>query len=96
MIEFDPKWYLNHKEEILGVKDIIATPANLESTSLIFAYGHDLFGTRVSPSFAFDVLGNSFNKIQLILTVVALTVAVFFVAPLIARKQTNALWQNMS
>jgi len=94
MIEFDPKWYLNHKQEVLGVEKIITTPATLESTSLVFAYGLDFFGTRVTPSFAFDVLGNSFNKIQLLSTVAALTLGVFFVAPLIQRKQTHSLWQN--
>jgi len=73
---------------------MITTPATLESTSLVFAYGLDIFGTRVTPSFAFDVLGNSFNKIQLLSTVAALTLGVFFVAPLIQRKQTNSLWQN--
>ncbi|KAI9713682.1 MAG: hypothetical protein M1828_001371 [Chrysothrix sp. TS-e1954] len=93
-LHFDPKWYLNHKEELQDVKNMMTTPTGLESTSLVFAYGHDLFGTKVSPSFAFDILGSSFNKVQLILTVVALTVGVFFVAPLVTRKQTNMLWQS--
>lgn len=93
MVDFDPKWYLNHRQEIAGLRGIMTTPALLESTSLVFAYGIDLFGTRVTPSFAFDILGNSFNKIQLLLTVAALFVGVFVVAPLIQRKQTNALWQ---
>lgn len=92
VIDFDPKWYLT-ASELLGVTDVISSPSDMESTSLILAYGLDVFGTRVAPSFAFDILGPSFNKIQLVLTVGALTAGVFIVAPLINRKQTNSLWQ---
>lgn len=94
MIDFDAKLYLNHRNEIVGLRKIITAPSDMESTSLVFAYGIDVFGTRVSPSFAFDILGSNFNKIQLVLTVVALTFGVFVVAPLIKRKQTNSIWQS--
>ncbi|KAF2083961.1 DUF1620-domain-containing protein [Saccharata proteae CBS 121410] len=93
VIEFDPRMYLNHKRELLGIKNVLTSPALLESTSLVFAYGLDVFGSRVSPSFAFDVLGKDFNKFQLVTTVGALAVAVLFVAPLVRRKQINARWQ---
>lgn len=94
MIDFDAKWHVTHRQEVWGVRGIMASPARLESTSLVFAHGLDVFGTRVAPSSAFDVLGDSFNKVQLVLTVVALTAAAFAVAPLVQRKQTNALWQS--
>ncbi|OCK85638.1 DUF1620-domain-containing protein [Lepidopterella palustris CBS 459.81] len=93
VLQFDPKWYLTHKMEVFGVKKIITSPALLESTSLVFAYGLDVFGTRVTPSFAFDVLGKGFNKLQMLATVAALGVSVLFVAPLVRRKQINSLWQ---
>jgi hypothetical protein len=83
MIPFDPKWHLNHKYEVMGVKEVITSESGLESTSLVFAYGLDIFGTRVAPSFTFDVLGKGFNKVQMLLTVVALFVGVLFVAPLV-------------
>ena len=84
VIEFDPKWYLNHKREVLGIDQIITTPALLESTSIVFAYGLDIFGTRLSPSFSFDILGKDFNKFQMLATVAALAVATFVVAPLVS------------
>jgi hypothetical protein len=84
IIPFDPKWHLNHKYEVMGVKEVITSESGLESTSLVFAYGLDIFGTRVAPSFAFDVLGKGFNKVQMLLTVVALFVGVLFVAPLVS------------
>ncbi|EME84549.1 uncharacterized protein MYCFIDRAFT_163354 [Pseudocercospora fijiensis CIRAD86] len=92
-VEFDPKWYLNHKREVLGVKNVITSPALIESTSLVFAFGLDVFGTRLSPSFGFDILGKDFNKFQMLATVAALAVATFVVAPLVARKQVNTRWQ---
>ncbi|KAI9761186.1 MAG: hypothetical protein M1835_008221, partial [Candelina submexicana] len=49
MIEFDPKWMITHQLEVLGLNKIITSPALLESTSLVFAYGIDIFGTRVAP-----------------------------------------------
>lgn len=84
VIEFDPKWYLNHQREVLGTQEVITSPALLESTSLVFAYGLDVFGTRLSPSFSFDVLGKDFNKFQMLATVAALAVATLLVAPLVS------------
>lgn len=83
VLRFDPKWYLTHQREVLGIEKITTSPATLESTSLIFAYGLDIFGTRASPSFSFDVLGKDFNKIQMLATVAALFVATLAVAPLV-------------
>jgi len=82
-IQWDPKWHLTHKYEVIGVKDVITSESGIESTSLVFAYGLDIFGTRVAPSFAFDILGKGFNKISMMLTVAALLVGVVFVAPLV-------------
>jgi hypothetical protein len=84
LINFDPKWHLTHKYEVLGTKEIITSESGIESTSLVFAYGLDIFGTRIAPSFAFDILGKGFNKISMLLTVVGLFVGVLFVAPLVS------------
>ncbi|PWW72013.1 DUF1620-domain-containing protein [Tuber magnatum] len=96
VLEIDPRSVLNHKRELLGITDIVTTPAQLESTSIIFAYGGDLFGTRVTPSMPFDVLGKEFSKIQLVGTILALGVGVGFVAPMVRRKQINQRWLTLS
>ncbi|KAK3715121.1 hypothetical protein LTR37_007331 [Vermiconidia calcicola] len=93
VIEFDPKWFLNHQREVLGIENVMTNPALIESTSIVFAYGLDIFGTRLSPSFSFDILGKDFNKFQMLATVAALAVATFVVAPLVMRKQVNTRWQ---
>lgn len=82
-IEFDPKWYLSHSRELLGVEEIVTTPALVESTSLVFGYGLDVFGTRITPSGGFDVLGKGFNKFQMLATVAGLFVATTVVGPLV-------------
>ena len=96
LVSFDPKWHLTHKYEVLGVQDVITSESGIESTSLVFAFGLDIFGTRVAPSFAFDILGKGFNKISMLLTVVALFVSVVFVAPLVSPIPLYAvtMWTN--
>ncbi|KAI9828208.1 MAG: hypothetical protein M1819_004599 [Sarea resinae] len=94
VIGFDPRWITSHKREVVGAKKILTSPALLESTSLVFAYGGDVFGTRVAPSMAFDILGKEFGKVQLLGTVFALAVGVAVLAPMVRRKQINAQWQS--
>ncbi|KAJ9490539.1 hypothetical protein VN97_g2729 [Penicillium thymicola] len=92
-LDFDGKWYLSHTRDVAGIKAVLSCPTLLESTSLIFAYGSDIYGTRATPSQAFDILGKSFSKLQLVLTVVALGAGVTVLAPMTRRKQVNALWR---
>lgn len=94
-LDFDPKWYLSHSREVLGVQEVMARPTMLESTGLVFAWGHDVFGTRVSPSMAFDVLGKGFNRASLVATVVALTVGVAVLAPMVRKRQVEGRWKML-
>ena len=84
VLEFDPKWFLNHKREVMGLEKVITSPTLLESTSLVFAFGDvDMFGTRVAPIGGFDMLGKGFNKLQLIGTVVALAIGTGVLGPMV-------------
>lgn len=90
MLDFEPKWVLNHKRELMSISEIVTSPSLLESTSLVFAFGDvDLFLTRVSPIGAFDLLGKGFSKLQLVLTVVALAVGTTVVAPFVSLTQSS-------
>lgn len=94
MLDFEPKWILSHKRELVNMSGIVTSPSLLESTSLVFAFGDvDLFLTRVSPIGAFDLLGKGFSKLQLVLTVVALAVGTTVVAPFVRRKQIDGTWK---
>ncbi|KAH8701770.1 hypothetical protein BGW36DRAFT_371532 [Talaromyces proteolyticus] len=94
-LEFDGRWYLTHSRDVAGIQKVISSPTLLESTTLVFAFGGDIFGTRATPSQAFDILGSSFSKLQLLATVVALAVGVWFLAPMVRSKQINLLWKRM-
>ncbi|EEA23915.1 conserved hypothetical protein [Talaromyces marneffei ATCC 18224] len=93
-LEFDGRWYITHSRDVAGIRAVIVSPTLLESTGLVFAFGGDVFGSRVAPSQAFDILGRSFAKLQLLGTVVALAVGVWFLAPIARRKQINLLWKR--
>ena len=91
-VEIDPKLVITHQRPVMGLKMVSTSPSQLESTSLVFAYGGDLFGTRLAPSMAFDILGKGFGKVQLVLTVVGLTIGTLFVAPMVRKKQIDSRW----
>jgi hypothetical protein len=58
---------------VAGAKSIISTAANLESQTLLLAYGgSDIFFTRFAPSKSFDSLPESFNKPVLIMVLLAM------------------------
>ncbi|KAF5329635.1 hypothetical protein D9619_009267 [Psilocybe cf. subviscida] len=88
----DPRRVLSHNYDVANTQTILTAPALLESTSLVFAFGLDMFLTRVSPSNTFDVLSESFNKVQLVLTVTGLLVAILITRPMVERKQLKAKW----
>jgi hypothetical protein len=77
---------------VADVRQIITAPSLLESTSLVLAVGTDLFLTRVATSGTFDVLSENFNKVQLVLTVVGLAVAIAVTKPMVRRKKLRERW----
>nr|VWO96186.1 Non-canonical non-ribosomal peptide synthetase FUB8 (EC (Fusaric acid biosynthesis protein 8) [Ganoderma boninense] len=80
--------------QVAKTQKIITSPALLESTSLVFAYGLDMFFTRVAPSNTFDVLSESFNKAQLVVTVAGLALAIVVVKPIVARRKLRERWYD--
>lgn len=61
--------------QLEGVLRVDSFPGRLESESILFASGLDLFATRISPSRSFDVLSPAFNKVQLVVTITLLSLA---------------------
>ncbi|CAD6933848.1 unnamed protein product [Tilletia controversa] len=92
LLPWEPKWTLSHIFPLGKIAGILSTPASIESTSLVFAHGLDSYVTRVSPSGAFDILSANFNKVQLMLTVVALAIGIIVTKPLLRSKAVNARW----
>ncbi len=88
-IEIDPKFMITHERDVFGVREILTTAAHVESTSLLLAFGIDVFGTRVAPSFTFDILGKGFGKVSMIGTVLALMVGVVVLGPMVSGAATK-------
>ncbi|CAI5441101.1 unnamed protein product [Caenorhabditis angaria] len=65
---------INYNQTIHRVRGIKAAPAGLESTSLVLAYGTDLFFTRLTPSGTFDILKDDFDHVLISLVLTALVV----------------------
>jgi len=94
VIPDDHRRVLSRDFGVVGVRHVITSPSLLESTSLVFAYGQDLFFTTVAPSGRFDLLSESFNKIQLMLIIAGLSFAISVTKPIVQRRQLKQQWYS--
>ncbi|KAG0275120.1 hypothetical protein BGZ95_009165 [Linnemannia exigua] len=88
----DARLYLSYNLEVANVKKIVTSPTLLESTTVVVAFGQDVFVTRHAPSKTFDILNEDFSKAQLMLTMVALVVVLFITKPMVVKKELKELW----
>lgn len=75
-LPLNPREMPSHLQDLVGVDRIKTAPAFLESTSLVLAYGLDIFFTRRTPSKAFDILSEDFSRLSLMATTLALVVGI--------------------
>ncbi|KAK1290186.1 hypothetical protein QJS10_CPB18g01096 [Acorus calamus] len=85
--------YVTHSRQVEGLRRIVTIPAKLESTTLVFTYGVDLFFTRIAPSRTYDSLTEDFNYALLLLTIIVLLVAIFVTWVLSERKDLRDKWR---
>ncbi|KZO97517.1 DUF1620-domain-containing protein [Calocera viscosa TUFC12733] len=90
----DPRRTVSQNIQVMGTTQLFTTPTELESTSLLLASGVDLFLARLSPSSTFDILSDSFNKTQLILTIIGLIVGIAIVRPIVESKKVKQRWYS--
>ncbi|KAL3532016.1 hypothetical protein ACH5RR_005537 [Cinchona calisaya] len=88
-----PQSYITHALKVEGLRGIVTVPAKLESTTLVFAHGVDLFFIRLAPSKTYDSLTEDFSYALLLLTIVALVVAIFVTWILSERKELQEKWR---
>ena len=60
--------------QLEGIDRLEIADTWLESTSVVVAFGLDMFVARIMPEKSFDVLGEDFNKGAILLTIVGLVV----------------------
>jgi len=63
MVPIRPTDVISYHQAVSQVRGIVSTPTSLESTSLVFCYGLDLFFSPVQSAKAYDVLSPGFNYI---------------------------------
>ncbi|XP_039017122.1 ER membrane protein complex subunit 1-like [Hibiscus syriacus] len=92
-LPFIPQSYVTHALRVEGLRGIITVPAKLESTTLVFAHGVDLFFTQLAPSRTYDSLTEDFSYALLLITIVALLAAIFVTWRLSERKELQDKWR---
>ncbi|KAF9189248.1 hypothetical protein BGZ50_000864 [Haplosporangium sp. Z 11] len=88
----DARLMLSYNLEVVGVKKIVTAPTLLESTTVVVAFGQDVFVTRHAPSKTFDILNEDFSKSQLLLTIAVLVAVMFVTAPMMQSKMLKEQW----
>ncbi|KAJ3303622.1 hypothetical protein HDU76_005326, partial [Blyttiomyces sp. JEL0837] len=93
VIPYMPREVVSYNLTVAGVEGIISSPSEIESTSLVIAYGLDLFFVRRAPSKTFDVLSEDFNYLSLIATMVLLVVGIEVSKYFAQRKRLMDAWK---
>ncbi|CAN7068570.1 unnamed protein product [Brassica rapa subsp. trilocularis] len=88
-----PQSYITHSLKVEGLRGIVTAPAKLESTTHVFAYGVDLFYTRLAPSKTYDSLTDDFSYALLLITIVALVAAIYITWALSEKKELSEKWR---
>jgi hypothetical protein len=76
ILDFDPKDVMSYSRGVLGCTHFASAATDLESTSVVLAYGLDMFCTKRAPSREFDLLSEDFGHASLVLTLCALFVGI--------------------
>ncbi|KAJ3177319.1 hypothetical protein HDU87_004571 [Geranomyces variabilis] len=92
-LDFNPKAVASYDLHVAGIQHVRAVPTKMESTSLVVAFGLDVFCGRRSPSKTFDLLSESFNYMALLATIAACVMGIWFSKRLSERKKVKDLWR---
>ncbi|BFZ23271.1 hypothetical protein BsWGS_26310 [Bradybaena similaris] len=84
---------INYNRSMFNINGVYTSPAGLESTSLVFIYGIDLFYTRVMPSRMFDVLKEDFDYLFIGSVLGVMLLVSFITQKLAARKALSRAWK---
>jgi len=92
-LPFDHQSIISYNQTVGQLRAFASTYASLESTSLVFGYGLDLFYIRVTPSQTFDLLSPDFNYSFLAATVSFVAISIVFVYRAAKNKELKQAWQ---
>ncbi|EEB07349.1 ER membrane protein complex subunit 1 [Schizosaccharomyces japonicus yFS275] len=92
VLPMEDQTVLSYNLRVYNLTQISSHPSVYESTTLVFACGHDIFYTKVAPSLPFDMLSTAFDKRQLLLTTFAIFLGVIFTRPMVRLKLLKQKW----
>lgn len=84
---------LNYNQSVFRISGIKTCSSGLESTSLVLAYGLDVFYTRATPSGTFDILKDDFDHVFISVVITALILASFISKRLARDKDLKQAWR---
>lgn len=90
---FPPEVILNYNQSLTRVKGIVTAATGLESTSVVFVHGLDLFCSLVTPSKGFDLLKDDFEHYVIASVLAGLIAAAFITRKLSQRKMLMSAWK---
>ncbi|KAF5399731.1 hypothetical protein PHET_07178, partial [Paragonimus heterotremus] len=83
---------ISYNQSIMGIRAIRTAMTGLESTSLVFAYGLDLFFTRIAPSLTYDLLKEDFDYTAIAIVTLGMVVASVVTQRWAARRAVFRAW----
>ncbi|THD21549.1 ER membrane protein complex subunit 1 [Fasciola hepatica] len=83
---------ISYNQTVLGLRANRTALTGLESTSLVFAYGLDLFFTRIAPSMTYDLLKEDFDYTAIVTVTLGMIVASAVTQRLAARRVVLRAW----
>lgn len=93
LLPLSPMFVESYSENVESPSIITSTSANLESQTLILALGGpDIFFTRFAPSKGFDSLPESFNKLSIVIVLIALYMVIQTLKSMSEKKFVKQFW----
>ena len=92
-LKLPPESILNYNQSVTGAKGIITAPTGLESTSVVFVHGLDLYCTSVTPSKGFDLLKDDFDYYVITSVLMGLVIASYATRKWSQNKALKQAWR---
>ncbi|TNN16586.1 ER membrane protein complex subunit 1 isoform 1 [Schistosoma japonicum] len=92
VLPFSDQSMITYNQSVMRIRAIRTAPTGLESTGLVFAYGLDLFFTRISPSQTYDLLKEDFDYTAIATVTLGMIIASIICCRLATRRAVLRAW----
>ena len=85
--------FATYNKKVVGLKGIKTEPAVLESTSLLTAWGMDIYFARLAPSKAYDMVPEDFPYSLLVVSVLTLAIGLVVLRSAVHQRALKLKWE---